>query len=379
MCQYVVSGAFQRQPHIDTRGAFARSGVAEGHGWNDVKWKMDRALADHPIERISFLRCLWLVTVVVLPPLLENGNPAHLSLPWQSLSIPNLWQAQDAESVNCSWNKPSLDTYPPNPSGQDQKERIFLGEKLSSPISMLTKLITPKQLASIDKPSLAIGFWTFSACYAKELRLSSELIQGESLKKHSSQFAWTGFIPFKILFFSYSDSYTTIYYIYFFNYECIYTYFRSWCHLNLKIWAITTSLKLVPRSFPTWRWHPLVCSHPPPQVRFAKLTPIDPSISPCDHSKNIGIHHTSLSWDLSGLDFSLWTTPQKKTLYKLQCTFRSWHMSMIFPRKAVQILLAKEIAGFQDVSVDIPWPKKQQRQRGQVANCLGKYLGQGAR
>ena len=60
-----MSGAFQRQPHIDTRGAFARSGVAEGHGWNDVKWKMDRALADHAIERISFPLRLWLVTVVV--------------------------------------------------------------------------------------------------------------------------------------------------------------------------------------------------------------------------------------------------------------------------------------------------------------------------
>lgn len=73
-----------------------------------------------------------------------------------------LWQAQDAESVNCSWNKPALDTYPPNPSGQDQKERILLGEKMSSPISMLTKLLTPKQLASFDKPSLAIGYFEHS-------------------------------------------------------------------------------------------------------------------------------------------------------------------------------------------------------------------------
>lgn len=291
-----------------------------------------------------------------------------------------LWQAQDAESVNCSWNKPALDTYPPNPSGQDQKERILLGEKMSSPISMLTKLLTPKQLASFDKPSLAIGYFEHSqpamqrnwGCLQNWFRVNRWKNIPPNLLEED------GF-HLRFFFFPYSDSYTTIYYIYFFNYECIYTYFRSWRHLNLKIWASTTSLKLVPRSFPTWRWHPLVCSHPPPQVRFAKLTPIDPSISACDHSKNIGIHHTSLSWDLSGLDFSLCTNPQKKTLYKLQCTFRSWHMSMIFPRKAVQILLAKEIAGFQDVSVDIPWPKKQQRQRWQVANCLGKYLGQGAR
>lgn len=219
---------------------------------------------------------------------------------------------------------------------------------MSSPISMLTKLLTPKQLASIDKPSLAIGYFEHSqpakqrnwGCLQNWFRVN----RWKNIPPNLLEEDW---FHLRFFFFPYSDSYTTIYYIYFFNHECIYTYFRSWCHLNLNIWVSTTSLKLVPRSFPTWRWHPLVCSHPPPQVRFAKLTPIDPSISACDHSKNIGIHHTSLSWDLSGLDFSLCTTPPKKTLYKLQCTFRSWHMSMIFPGKAIQILLAKEVAGFQ--------------------------------
>ena len=168
--------------------------------------------------------------------------------------------------------------------------------------------------------------------------------------------------------------YIYIYYIYYILYIYIsffelcniyiYTYFRSWCHLNLKIWASTTSLKLVPRSFPTWRWHPLVCSHPPPQVRFAKLTPIDPSISACDQSKNIGIHHTSLSWDLSGLDFSLWTNPPKKNFIQTAVHLPVLTHVHDFSQESNTDSSGQRncrLPGFQDVTVDIPLTQKKQQ------------------